>query len=94
MKYFALTYDAVEGFMERRVPLRDSHLALVRAAHARGELQMAGALADPDGALFIFRVDNADTVAQFVLADPYVIQGLVKSWAVRPWTVMVGQDSH
>jgi hypothetical protein len=37
------------------------HLGLVRAAHARGELVLAGALGDPpDGALLVFRADSAD----------------------------------
>ena len=46
-RFYALTYDAVDGFREKRTPFREGHLALVREAHARGELLMAGAVGDP-----------------------------------------------
>jgi len=37
MTHFALMYDVVDGFIDKRTPLRPAHLALVRDAHARGE---------------------------------------------------------
>ena len=55
MPYFALTYDVVEGFADKRLPFRPEHLQQVRDAHARGELVMAGALHEPAGALLVFR---------------------------------------
>jgi uncharacterized protein YciI len=91
MTHFALVYDVVDGFIDKRTPFRPAHLALVRDAHARGELLLAGALGDPpDGALLVFRADKADVVERFAGADPYVTNGLVKRWRVRPWTVVVG----
>ena len=91
MTHFALMYDVVDGFIDKRTPLRPAHLALVRDAHARGELMLAGALGDPpDGALLVFRADSAEVVERFASADPYVTNGLVKRWRVRPWTVVVG----
>ena len=94
MKHFALIYDVVDGFAEKRMPHREPHLALVRAAQARGELLMAGALGDPpDGALLVFRGDTADIAEHFARADPYVLQGLATRWQVRPWNVVVGGDA-
>jgi uncharacterized protein YciI len=29
----------------------------------------------------------------FARADPYVTRGLVKSWRVREWTVVIGGES-
>lgn len=92
MPYFALMYDVVDGFAEKRTPFRPAHLKEVREAQARGELIMAGALADPAGALLIFRAADISVPENFAKADPYVNEGLVKSWKVRPWTVVVGQD--
>jgi uncharacterized protein YciI len=92
MPYFALTYDVVEDFVDRRTPFRPAHIKGVREAHARGELIMAGALADPAGALLVFRGDNKSIAENFAKADPYVKEGLVRKWTVRPWTVVVGQD--
>ena len=93
MGYFALFYDVVEDFVSRRTPYRDAHLGLAREAHARGELLLAGALADPaDGALLIFQSGDAATAESFARDDPYVKNGLVARWRVRPWTVVVGNQ--
>ena len=89
--HWVLTYDYVADILERRAPFREAHLALARDAHRAGRLVMAGALAEPvDGALFVFRADDRAVVDEFVRADPYVREGLVTRWAVRPWTVVVG----
>ena len=91
MSYWVLLYDVVPDYLERRGEFRDEHLGLASAAHERGELVMAGALAEPaDGAILVFRGDDASAVEAFVEADPYVRSGLVSSWRVRPWTVVVG----
>ena len=92
MPYFALTYEVVDDFINKRTPFRPSHLKEVREAHARGELVMAGALGDPAGALLVFRAADKSTAENFAKADPYVKEGLVKTWKVRPWTVVVGHD--
>ena len=90
MRYFALTYDVVSDFIERRAVYRDAHLRLVREAHGRGELMLAGALGDPpDGALLVFRAESASPAEAFARGDPYVTEGLVTAWRVRPWNVVV-----
>jgi len=93
MHYFALFYDVVDDYVERRTQFRDQHLAQAQAAYERGELVMGGALADPvDGALTIFRVPDASVVEAFVHNDPYVINGLVTRWTIRQWTVVIGGE--
>jgi uncharacterized protein YciI len=94
MKHFALIYDVVDNFAERRLPFREAHLRLVRAANARGELLYAGALGDPpDGALLVFRAESPAVVEAFAMADPYVIENLATAWRVRSWNVVVGEPS-
>ena len=91
MQHWLLLYELVDDYLERRTPLRPEHLELAEAAHGRGELVMAGALSDPaDRAVLVFRGDDATTAKAFAEADPYVRQGLVRSWQVRPWTVLIG----
>ena len=93
MAYFLLLYDVVEDYMERRGEFRGIHLELANAAHERGELVLAGALADPsDGAVLVFRGDDPSAAERFAESDPYVQNGLVTRWRVRPWTVVVGGD--
>ena len=89
--HFLLLYDLDDDYLDRRAPLRPEHLGLAEAAHERGELVMAGALAEPaDRAVLVFRGQDASVAEAFVAADPYVREGLVASWEVRPWTVVTG----
>lgn len=92
--YWLLLYDLVDDYLDRRGPLREEHLGLARAAQERGELVMAGALADPaDRAVLVFRADDASVAESFAANDPYVKNGLVDNWTVRSWTVVVGGDT-
>ena len=91
MAYFALFYDVVEDYVTRRTPFRQEHLKLASEAHGRGELVMGGAFADPaDRVLIVFQGDDRSVAESFARNDPYVINGLVKRWEVRPWTVVIG----
>lgn len=94
MAYYALFYEVADDFVARRAPYREEHLKLALAAHERGELLLAGALADPaDGALLVFRGDSLEPAQTFAQKDPYVRNGLVKRWQARPWTVVVGGEA-
>ena len=91
MKHFLLFYDAREDYVQRRPAFRDAHLKYAWAAQARGELVLAGALADPiDGAVLLFRGDSAQVAESFASRDPYVVNGLVARWRVRERTTVVG----
>lgn len=93
MPYFLLFYETVDNYVEKRAPYRAQHFELARDAHARGELLLAGALADPaDGAVLVFRAPDQAAVEDFARRDPYVKNGLIKAWRVRPWTVVIGND--
>ena len=92
--HFLLFYDLTPDYLERRADFRAEHLELARAAQARGELVLAGALADPaDGAVLLFTGDTPEAAERFAEADPYVRAGLVTRWRVRAWTTVVGMDA-
>ncbi len=89
MKYYAMFYEVVDDFVAKRAPFREQHLRLVAEAHERGELVLAGALAEPaDRTLLIFLVKDESQVVGFAERDPYVKNGLVKKYEIRPWTVV------
>jgi uncharacterized protein YciI len=91
VQYHVLFYHLVEDYVARRAPFREEHLRLAREAHGRGEMILGGALADPaDQALLVFRVSDRALIEAFVQADPYVKNGLIKRWEIRPWTVVIG----
>jgi uncharacterized protein len=93
MPYLALFYDVVDDFIARRDPFRSEHLRLAGESHRRGEIVLAGALSEPPAALIIFHAADKSTAEDFARNDPYVVNGLVKKWTVRPWNVVVGQAS-
>ena len=89
--HFLLIYDVFDDYVTRRAPLREAHLAHAKAAVARGELVLGGALASPpDGAVLLFSGDSPAAAEAFAAADPYVVNGLVTRWRVREWTTVVG----
>ena len=92
--HYMLMYDVVDDYVTRRTPLRAAHIGLARAAVARGELVLGGALNPPEGVMLLFRGDSPAAAEAFAKADPYVQNGLVKSWKVREWTTVVGPDAQ
>ncbi len=94
MQHYLLFYDYASDYMERREKFRSDHLTLAWQSHARGELILGGVVADPiDGAVLLFQADSPKIVEAFVAADPYVKNGLVTRWRVRPWNTVVGETA-
>lgn len=92
--HFLLIYDTAADYLQRRGEFRNAHLAMAWQAAGSGELLLGGAVGDPaDSALLLFRCESADTPAAFAKADPYVVNGLVMSWKVKPWHTVVGQSA-
>jgi uncharacterized protein len=89
--YYILFYKTVDDYITRRAQYREAHLKLANESRARGELFMAGALADPpDSAILVFKGDSPAVAENFAKNDPYVQNGLIVEWKVRPWTVVIG----
>ena len=92
--HYLLIYDLAHDYLERRAEFRSAHLALAWQAQSRGELVLAGALADPaDQAILMFNCDTPEPVQRFAATDPYVTHGLVKAFHVRQWNTVVGDDA-
>ncbi|CAG4887518.1 YciI-like protein [Paraburkholderia gardini] len=92
--HYLLMYDVSADYLARRGEHRDAHLGYAWAAVERGELLLAGALADPvDGAILLFEADSPAIPEAFAMSDPYVREGLVTHWRVRPWTTVVGEHA-
>ena len=91
--HYMLVYELAADYLERRPQFRGVHLSMAWAAAERGELVLGGVLDDPMQGALLFKTDSADVPAAFARADPYVLNGLVTSWRVRPWNTVVGQDA-
>ena len=91
MNYYAMIYHLTDDYLERRPAFRAEHLQLAKDAETRGELVLGGAFSDPaDTALLVWRGEDASAAENFVANDPYVKNGLIKRWEIRPYTVVIG----
>ena len=94
MKHFLLFYDVATDYLARRAEFREEHLAKAWAAHARGELVLGGALANPvDGAVLVFAGESPRAAEAFARDDPYVLNGIVTRWRVREWSTVAGETA-
>lgn len=92
--HYLLFYKVTPDYVERRAQFRAEHLILAWQAHERGELLLGGALTDPvDGAVLLFQGTSPEVAERFAEADPYVRNGLVTRWHVRPWLTVVGTQA-
>ena len=91
MNHYLLLYEFVEDYADRRAPHRQVHLDMAWAAHERGDLVMGGALpGEPPRAALMFQGASPRVAEAFAEADPYVHNGVVKSWEVREWYTVIG----
>jgi len=92
--HYLLMYKTASDYLARRADFRAGHLAYAWDAVERGELLLGGAMGDPiDGAMLLFSADSPAIPSAFAKNDPYVINGLVESWVVKPWSTVVGRDA-
>ncbi|WCE05780.1 YciI-like protein [Pseudoxanthomonas sp. JBR18] len=92
--HFLLLYQTAPDYLQRRPLHRAAHLAYAQAAVARGELVLGGAVGDPpESALLLFQGEDDSAARRFAEGDPYVVEGVVTGWTVKPWTTVVGPDA-
>jgi uncharacterized protein YciI/uncharacterized damage-inducible protein DinB len=94
--HYVLLYEVADDYVTRRAPFRGAHLKQVHDAHRRGEIVLAGALAEPvagniNGAMLVFR--DASAAERFAASDPYVLNGAVRSWKIRHWNTVLGDGA-
>ena len=82
---WVMTYHSVPDFLPLAQEHYPAHSARLDEFHVRGLVLMAGPLTDPfDGdALAIFT--SREAVEEFIAGDPFVTEGVVASWTIRPW---------
>lgn len=92
--HYLMFYEFTSDYLERRSAYRNEHLRLAWESNARGELVLGGAFAEPaDGAVLLFTIDAPVVAQRFAENDPYVKNGLVTRWWIRPWTTVVGDTA-
>jgi uncharacterized protein YciI len=90
--HYLLLYEYVPDYLQRRGEFRNQHLKVAWESHARGELVLGGAFANPaDGGAILFHCESRRVPERFAVTDPYVLGGLVTRWQIREWTTVAGE---
>jgi uncharacterized protein YciI len=50
---------------------------------------MGGPMAPPTGAYFLWKGGDKAAIEAYAKADPYVVNGLVPSYTINEWTVLL-----
>ena len=92
MALFVLTCIDHPNALERRMSVREAHLAYVREHIAL--VRLAGPLLDDAGdmagSMFIIEAADRAAVEAFSSRDPYRTANVFERVVVRPWKVTVG----
>ena len=82
---YVLFYESADDVVTKAPPVFPAHLARLQAFKARGELLLVGTFADPqaDGSMAVFA--TREGAESFAGGDPFVLQGVVRSWMVKEW---------
>ncbi len=84
MKY-VLLYDSADDLESKALQQFPAHRQRYEAFHAAGTLLMIGTFGNPqdEGAMAVFTTREA--AEEFAAGDPFVVDGVVRSWHIRAW---------
>jgi uncharacterized protein YciI len=90
VKYVVL-YESAENVAERAPQHFPAHSARLDEFAGRSDLLLVGTFADPqaDGSMAIFR--TRESAEEFVAGDPFVLNGVVRSWRLLEWNEILGE---
>ena len=82
---YVLLYSSADDVVSKAPAHFPAHRARLDEFHGRGVLLGEGTFGDPQsqGSMAIFTTREA--AEEFIAGDPFVLNGVVASWAVRPW---------
>jgi uncharacterized protein len=82
---YVLLYESAENVAEKAPAHAAAHREHWHPFRERGELLLIGPFGDPQaqGAMSVFTTREA--AEEFARNDPFVVNGVVRSWEVREW---------
>ncbi len=93
MKY-VLFYESADDVLATAPAHFPAHSARGREFHERGTMLMYGPFGDPqrEGAMAVFT--SREAAEEFAKGDPFVLNGVVRSWQIREWNeALFGDDA-
>jgi uncharacterized protein YciI len=87
-----MTYRAVDDFLPLAHQHGPAHVERLHEFHGRGVLLMVGTFDEPmnGDAMGIFT--SREAAEEFIAGDPFVLNGVVASWTIRPWNEVLQPD--
>jgi uncharacterized protein len=82
---YVMTYRAVPDFLPLAQQHGPAHVARVREFAGRGVLLMVGTFDEPANGEAMGVFTTREAAEEFIAGDPFVVHGVVASWAIRPW---------
>ena len=91
MKYVVF-YESAEDVAAKAPAFFAEHVARYQKYVQEGSLLMIGTFADPqrDGSMAIFATREA--AEEFVSGDPFVLNGVVRSYTIKEWNEALTRD--
>jgi uncharacterized protein YciI len=84
MKY-VMTYRAVEDFLPLAREHGAAHVERLKDFHGRGVLLMVGTFDEQMNGDAMGVFSSREAAEEFIAGDPFVLNGVVAGWTVRPW---------
>jgi uncharacterized protein len=91
---YVLLYASADDVMSKAPAHFPAHSARIAEFHERGDLLMVGTFGDPQtqGSMAIFA--SREAAEEFVRDDPFVINGVVRSYEIREWNEILAGDGQ
>ena len=90
--FFETKYGSLDEVREKAPDDMAAHIARSKQWHEDGRLLMAGAFLDrPDQPVDTMVIlSSREAAEEYVAGDPFVVNGMVSRWEIRPWSNMLG----
>jgi uncharacterized protein YciI len=88
MTKYVLFYESADDVAEKAPVHFADHQARWQVFRERGSLLLIGPFTDLSGAMGVFTSRAA--AEEFVVADPFLLHGVIKNWYIREWMEAIG----
>ncbi len=92
MLYVIIAQDEKDSVKKRPV-YREEHLKRLDVLYKQNKLIMAGPFTDITGSLIVVDLESYDEAKKFIESDPFYINGIYKSYEIKPFKLVYPKDS-